>query len=79
MITVQFVDLSKTIDVTWGFVLDIATLSDIVNGFCEDWDKDSITISGKSVDEEMFNLQACELPRKRLQNGESYLVIEKHK
>lgn len=79
MTTVQFTDLSRTIDVTWGYVLDIATLSDIVSGFCEEWEKESITISGKPLDDDVFNQQASELPYKKLPNGETYISVEKHK
>ena len=79
MTTVQFTDLSRTIDVTWGYVLEIATLCDIISGFCEEWEKENITISGKPLNDAMFNLQASELPQKKLPNGETYISIEKHK
>ena len=79
MINVQFADLSRTIDITWGYVLEMATLSDIINGFCEEWEKEHITISDRPVNDAMFNLQAAELPQKKLPNGEIYISIEKHR
>jgi len=77
MINVQFTYLSRTIDITWGYVMEMATHSDIINSFCEEWEKEHITISDRPVNDAMFDLQAVKLPQKRLPNGETYISYRK--